>query len=87
MVNPELDYGMLYRTVRANCALRDLSLAEACGQMGVPLTTLKKMSPRRMDSYPPTTANLVRILHWLGDADLGPYIRVEGEEDGQLRTG
>lgn len=77
-----LDYHLLYRTVRSMAAFRGISLRQVAEEADIPLTALKRMSPNRLDSYPPTADNLLRLIMWLDpDHDLAAYATEPEESD------
>lgn len=77
-----LDHHLLYRTVKSVAAFRGMGLVQVAEEADVPLTTLKKMSPGRAESYPPTADNLLRLIMWLDpDNDLAAYATEPEEND------
>lgn len=77
-----LDHHLLYRTVKSVAAFRGMPLSRVAEEADVPLTTLKKMSPGRAESFPPTADNLLRLVMWLDpDNDLANYATEPEEND------
>lgn len=77
-----LDHHLLYRTVKSVAAFRGMALSQVAEEADVPLTTLKKMSPGRAQSFPPTADNLLRLIMWLDpDNELAAYATDPEDED------
>lgn len=77
-----LDHHLLYRTVKSVAAFRGMPLSQVAVEADVPLTTLKKMSPGRAESFPPTADNLLRLIMWMDpDHDLASYATEPKEDD------
>jgi hypothetical protein len=73
-----LDVEALYAAVDRRRRQRRISFREACGEAGIPssatLTRLGRGSQVSAD-------NLVRLLLWLGETDIKPYLaRVAGDD-------
>ena len=76
-----LDHHLLYRTIKSVAAFRGIPLSQVAEEAGVPLVCLKKMSPGRTQSHPPTADNLLRLFMWLDpDNDLAGYAKEEDED-------
>lgn len=80
-----LDHHLLYRTVKSVAAFRGVALSQVAEEADVPLSTLKKMSPGRAESFPPTADNLLRLIIWLDpEHDLAQYATEPKEDDDRL---
>lgn len=72
---PTLDHQALDAAVDAERQRRGLSWRQAAAAIGVSPSTFTRI---RRGGLPDATA-LVRILLWLGQTDLGPYIQTSKE--------
>jgi hypothetical protein len=74
------DFALLLTTYEATCAVRGVDPGPQLDEIGVGRASLTRLR----QGHALNTNNMSRMLHWMGDTDIGDYLLLceeEGEEE------
>lgn len=77
-MSDRFDVCALYRALNERRQMLQLTWLEVANQADVHVSTFSRMN---VGGPSPNTENVARMLIWLGDTDIKPYIRDVGQEE------
>ena len=82
MTGPRFDAEAFYVALDRVRRQRRMSWRDIRKESSVSGSTFTRMG---LDWRPPSADNLVKLLAWLGQTDIAPYVTSEPREDGRVR--